>query len=85
MKDALVGFCGCRQMIRTMSSKMRAKMQTITMLHASIRARASRAWDRVTHSATTHATAENEKRNKKDQVQRDRGTFKSKEIVSGQE
>lgn len=58
MKDALVAFCGCLQMSKVLTTTTRTRMQTITMLHASTRARASRAWVKVTHSATRHATEE---------------------------
>lgn len=67
MKDALVAFCGCLQMRKMLTSRMKTRMETVTTLQASIRARASMAWLRVTQSATTHATAEKEKMNKRDQ------------------
>lgn len=67
MKDALVGFCGCLKMRKVLSSMMSPRMQTITILHASIRARASKARVRMTHSPTKHATAEEEKMNERDQ------------------
>lgn len=67
MKDALVEFCGCLKMRKVLSSRMSPRMQTVTILHASIRARASMAWDRVTHSATKLATAEEEKMNERGQ------------------
>lgn len=60
---------------------MKARTQTTTRLHASKLARASMASVRVTHSATTHATAEIKDENKRDQFveQRDKGIFISKD------
>lgn len=61
MKDALVVFCGCQKMRNVLSSTMTPRMQTITILHASILAREFRALVRITHNATKHAAEEEEK------------------------
>lgn len=60
MKDALVAFCGCLQMRKVLISTMEARTQISTRLHGSILDTASKAWVRVTHSPTTHATVQRE-------------------------
>lgn len=68
MKDALLAFCGFLKMRKVLSSTIKPRMQTITILHASTRARAAMAWLRKTHSVIKHATAKEEKINERDQL-----------------
>lgn len=69
MKDALLEFCGCLQMKKIIINRRQTRTQTSTKLHGSIRDRAPMARPSVTHNAITHATADKEKVNERDQFQ----------------
>lgn len=49
-------------MRKTMNSRMTARMLTSTILHTSVRARASKAWVRMIHRATKHTTGKEKMR-----------------------